>query len=134
MAIEWKDIKHFAAQDFKDHYGVNKGEDMNMEVVGRLDSLRDWIKCPIQVTAGYDSKGHSEMSYHYRGLAVDIIICSLMRLREQWTYIRTAGFEGIGIYPNWKYKIYSGGFHLDLRDIPQLWRRAEDGSYKYFLP
>ena len=134
MAIEWKDIKWFTPDNFNDKYSVNKGQDMNMEVVGRLESLRDWIKCPIQVTAGYDSQGHSDMSYHYKGLAVDFIICTLMNLREQWAYIRTAGFEGIGVYPHWKYKIYSGGWHCDMRDIPQLWRQMDDGSYKYFLP
>lgn len=134
MSLTWADIKYFEPEHFEDHYGVNKGQDMNMDVVARLDSLRDWIKCPIEVTAGYDSKGHSEMSYHYKGLAVDIIICTLMSMREQWTYIRTAGFEGIGIYPHWKYKVYSGGFHLDLRDIPQIWRQMPDGNYRYLLP
>ncbi len=132
--LTWKDIKWFSSSDFDDKYSLNKGADINMELVARLDSLRDWIKCPIQVTAGYDSKGHSEMSYHYKGLAVDIIICTLMTMREQWAYIRTAGFEGIGIYPHWKHKVYSGGWHLDVRDVPQIWRQMDDGSYKYFLP
>jgi len=25
-------------------------------------------------------------------------------------------------------------FHLDLRDIPQIWRQMPDGKYVYFLP
>ena len=132
--LTWKDIKWFSASDFDDKFSQNKGEDISLDLVGRLDSLREWINCPIIVTEGYDSKGHSDMSYHYKGLAADIIICTTMDMREQWNYIKIAGFDGIGIYPHWKYKVYSGGWHVDLRDIPQIWRQMPDGKYVYFLP
>ena len=105
-----------------------------METVHRLDSLRGWVNCPIIITAGYDSQGHSSDSYHYKGKAVDIIICTDMSMRQQWDYIRISGFAGIGVYPEWKYKDFKGGWHCDSREIPQIWREVSKGEYFYLLP
>ncbi len=132
--MNWADIKHFKPEEFDDRFGKNKGLDMDDEAIHRLDSLRDWVKCPIQITAGYDSEGHSPLSWHYKGHAVDIIICTELSMRDQWQYIKLAGFNGIGIYPHWRYKLFQGGWHLDTRDTPQLWRQMDDKSYNYFLP
>ena len=132
--LTWGSIKWFTDAEFDDSHGVNKGKDMDMETVHRLDSLRGWVACPIIVTAGYDSQGHSSDSYHYKGKAVDIIICTDMTMREQWQYIKISGFNGVGVYPEWKYKDFKGGWHLDVRDIPQVWRQVAKGEYFYLLP
>ena len=132
--LTWTDVKWFTDTEFDDSHGVNKGKDMDMETVHRLDSLRGWVACPIIIIAGYDSQGHSVDSYHYKGKAVDIIICSDMTIREQWDYIRISGFDGIGVYPDWKYKDFRGGWHLDSRDVAQLWREVSKGEYFYLLP
>jgi len=132
--LTWGSIKWFTDAEFDDSHGVNKGKDMDMETVHRLDSLRGWVACPIIITAGYDSQGHSTDSYHYKGKAVDIIICTDMTMREQWQYIKISGFNGVGVYPEWKYKDFKGGWHLDVRDIPQVWRQVAKGEYFYLLP
>ena len=132
--LTWGDVRWFTDADFDDSHGVNKGKDMDMETVHRLDSLRGWVGCPIIITAGYDSQGHSTDSYHYKGKAVDIIICTEMTMREQWDYIKISGFNGIGVYPDWKYKDFRGGWHVDTRDIPQVWRQVAKGEYFYLLP
>jgi len=132
--LTWGDVRWFTDADFDDSHGVNKGKDMDMETVHRLDSLRGWVGCPIIITAGYDSQGHSSDSYHYKGKAADIIVCTDMTMRQQWDYIRISGFAGIGVYPDWKYKDFRGGWHCDSRDIPQLWREVSKGKYFYLLP
>ena len=132
--LTWNNVKWFKPEEFNDRYSKFQGKDMDMETVHRLDSLRGWIACPIIVTAGFDSRGHSTDSYHYKGKAVDIIICSDMTMRQQWEYIRISGFNGIGVYPEWTYKTFKGGFHLDTRDIPQVWREVSKGEYFYLLP
>ena len=132
--LTWNDVKWFKAEEFDDRHKINLGKDMDMETVHRLDSLRGWVACPIIVTAGFDSQGHSTDSYHYKGKAIDIIICTDMTMREQWDYIRISGFAGIGVYPDWKYKDFRGGFHLDTRDVPQVWREVSKGKYFYLLP
>src|SRR3972149_4038640 len=131
--LTWNDIKWFKAEEFDDAHKINLGKDMDMETVHRLDSLRGWVACPVIITAGYDSQGHSPDSYHYKGKAVDIIICTEMTMREQWQYIKISGFNGIGVYPDWKYKDFRGGFPLDSRDVPQGWREI-NGGYFYLLP
>ena len=136
--LTWDNIKWFKSEEFDDRHKINLGKDMDMETVHRLDSLRGWVACPIIITAGYDSQGHSSDSYHYKGKAVDFIICSDMAMREQWQYIKISGFNGIGVYPEWKVdirgKTFKGGFHLDTRDIPQVWRQVAKGEYFYLLP
>ena len=132
--LTWENIKWFKAEEFDDRHKINLGKDMDMETVHRLDSLRGWVACPIIITAGYYSQGHSSGSYHYKGKAVDIIICSDMNIRQQWEYIRISGFAGIGVYPDWKYKDFRGGWHLDSRDVAQLWREVSKGEYFYLLP
>jgi len=134
----WQKIKHFEPKDFDDHYGKNKGEDMDKVLVLKLDMLRDWIGYPILVLRGYDSQGHSAKSFHYVGKAVDIVICAPLTMREQWDYIRLIGFNGIGVYPDWHAtnhgKVYRGGWHLDVGNRVQLWRKDKGGDYVYFLP
>jgi len=133
----WKDIRWFEPHEFDDRYNKHKGVDMDMEVVERLEMLRDWIKEPVIITAGFDSEGHSPNSYHYKGMAADFIIKTKLSLREQWKYIRILGFSGIGIYPEWRITDtpYRGGWHLDTGDDdirPQIWRK-EGNKYLYFL-
>ena len=132
--LTWGDVKWFTDTEFDDRFHKNLGKDMDMETVHRLDSLRGLITLPIIITAGYDSHGHSSDSYHYKGKAVDIIICTDMTMREQWEYIKISGFNGVGVYPEWKYKDFKGGWHLDVRDIPQVWRQVTKGEYFYLLP
>lgn len=134
MNPDWKIIKYFKPHEFDDVHGINKGENISMDIVRELDFLRDWIGHSIIITAGFDSKGHSDNSYHYKGLAVDIIILSPFSLKEQWKYIRGTKFQGIGLYPNWHYHgIKRGGWHLDLRVDPQIWRLNEKNEYIYWL-
>ena len=132
--LTWGDVRWFTDAEFDYSHGKFLGKDMDMETVHRLDSLRGWVACPIIITAGYDSQGHSPDSYHYKGKAIDIIICTDMTMREQWQYIKISGFNGIGVYPDWKYKDFKGGWHLDVRDIPQVWRQVAKGEYFYLLP
>ena len=132
--LTWDSVKWFKSEEFDDTYKINLGKDMDMETVHRLDSLRGWVACPIIVTAGFDSRGHSTDSYHYKGKAVDIIICTDMTMMEQWEYIRISGFAGIGVYPDWKYKDFKGGWHCDSRNVSQLWREVSKGEYFYLLP
>lgn len=132
--LTWDEVKWFKPDEFDDKWNKYPGKDMDMETIHRLDSLRGWVGDPIIVTAGYDSQGHSSDSYHYKGKAIDIIICTLKSMREQWDYIKISGFSGIGVYPEWTYKDFKGGFHLDTRNVSQLWRQLSNGTYIYFLP
>ena len=124
--IDWKQIKHFKKEEFGD------GDKMHIRLVNRLDSFADELKHPVIVTSGYAMGGHVSNSYHYKGMAADIIVPAVPLL-DLYLFADKFGWNGLGIYPFWKYKgIRTGGLHLDIRDVPASWWRDEEGRYHIF--
>jgi uncharacterized protein YcbK (DUF882 family) len=97
-----------------------------------LDDLREYVKKPIHVHCGFESRGTG--GFHPLGLAVDLHIENAS-LWEQFEAAIRFPFRGIGVYPRWN----SPGLHLDMRPLPSgspraLWACVKPGVYVDVTP
>lgn len=113
---EWKQIRYFKPYKERTPWGVaNAFGDplkMNFRLILLLDRFRKHLGLPLNIHCGYAVDGHSNNSYHYKGMAIDLS-CPKM---DAWTlYIQATkfGFGGLGVYPKgvWHYE----GLHCDIR-------------------
>lgn len=126
---DWEAIRHFKPSE---NWGdVSK---IDFQLVKTLDSFRDYIGTPIQITCGTQGK-HVENSMHYLGKAVDIVFPSSDKdlLFDFFMCAVRFPFGGIGLYPDWK---PSGGLHLDVRSAPfkALWVGQKTDAGQVYLP
>ena len=136
----WEKLRYFRPENTRDNWGAPYEIDASHLL--RLDDFRHFLGCPIYVTHGVKTSGHSRQSYHYgiknsdgtwrvRPCATDIIIPAYEK--TPFDLILDAqrfGFTGIGYYPYWRYdgkKV--GGLHLDSR--PLKWDADETLNYKH---
>jgi len=116
-----KDIqltKNFKLSEFICKEGKYETMIPDMELVYKLQQLRDEIGKPIKIVSAYRSPaynqkcGGSPKSQHKLGKAVDI------QIAKNFDYVvdvaRKLGFTGIGIYDTF--------VHLDIRDNPNKTR------------
>lgn len=84
-------------------------------VLAKADLLRGALGCPLIVTSGFrpDDMG----SQHALGLALDIMSPAYKgTLFDLYLAAERVGFQGLGVYPHWKYKLNTyGGIHVDER-------------------
>ncbi|MEW6712369.1 MAG: hypothetical protein AB1403_21300 [Candidatus Riflebacteria bacterium] len=93
-----------------------------------LDRTRMQGNCPFSIHCAYESSGHSEDSYHYKGQAVDGHFVGMHLLNQLLVAERTNLWRGIGLYPFWN----NPGLHLDVRGgQPLRWIRDQAGIYHY---
>ncbi|KDR94606.1 Peptidase M15 [Peptoclostridium litorale DSM 5388] len=84
----------------------------DMELVRRLQGLRDYFKRPIVITSGYRTRSYNDMvggaenSQHIYGRAADIKVVGIGSDKIAAAAIRL-GFRGVGIYENF--------VHVDVR-------------------
>lgn len=123
--------KNFKYKEFQCKNG-NKNVTMDMNLIYKLQELRDILNKPIIITSAYrslnynrkiynyekDNKGNykGDNSQHIKGKAVDIKVSGLTPL-EIGAYGQALGFNGIGIYNTFT--------HLDTRSYKARW-----GNYK----
>lgn len=75
--IQWKEIKHFAKQEFACKCGCGK-EDMNYNFIKDLDEARDIAQVPFSISSGFRCAKHNKAeggvadSSHIKNIAVDI--------------------------------------------------------------
>ena len=96
------------------------------ELLLEADRLREVIGTPILVTCAVDTEGHVKNSYHYKGLAMDVVMPELkMSDLDIILIVKDMKFRGIGYYPFWQWKgKMVGGFHLDMRPLVGKFKRA----------
>lgn len=89
--------------------------------------IRLELGIPFHVNNAYSTSGHSEDSYHYKGMALDgyfmtdevsfvDIIDNIETVLEYYGLTEKVGF---GIYPDWN----NPGIHLDVRGYKARWSR-----------
>lgn len=109
---DWSDVKFFSSTDnWGDPSRISK------ELVLELDKFRAHIGTPVFISCGTQGT-HIQGSYHYQGLAVDIIFPKHLKTRIPEYAIEALKFKftGIGAYNTWRYKDRdTGGLHLDIR-------------------
>ena len=78
-------------------------EEISDELLLEADRLREVIGTPIIVTCGVDTEGHVKNSYHYKGLAIDVVIPDLqINHLDRIFIVKDMKFRGIGYCPYWK--------------------------------
>lgn len=90
---------------------------MSFELMKELDLFRGALGQKIVVTYGTQGD-HIDGSFHYLGLAVDIIVPSHTptNLLDLYLLASKFRFNGIGLYPDWMLGgLLTGGLHLDCR-------------------
>lgn len=118
-----KDIqltKNFKLSEFECHDGSHEIL-LNMQLVLKLQALRDAIEQPITVAAGYRNPTHNAAvggetdSLHMVGLAADIKTARPPKAIA--TIAEHLGFKGIGVYT------HNGNnfVHLDIRSMKSVW-------------
>lgn len=127
----WDKARHFRP-DGQDKWG--DADAISDDLILALDDFRSFIGCPIYVTRGVATEGHTGKSYHYRAqgsCAADMVIPDYKRgpINLVMDAMRF-GFKGIGWYPHWKYGVkVCGGLHLDVR--PLKWDADETLNYSH---
>lgn len=97
-------------------------DEINDEVLLRLDDFRRYLNVPVYVTSGVRPDQDGKSSYHTRrngSCAVDIMMpeCKLHPIDLILAATRF-GFNGIGYYPDWEWNgLKCGGLHLDTRPL-----------------
>ena len=114
--------RNLSRSEFACWCGCGK-DDVDLELVSALQSLRDISGWPIVISSGVRCRDHNAAvggvpnSYHVLGMAADIRILHLnvgivSRLAE---YVPSFARGGIGLYPN------MGFVHVDVRPLKSRW-------------
>ena len=144
--MDWNETKHFKPEEFSDPDVPGSWEYMDPETIQLLDILRDenWPiithnKFGLRGCVCVSPDGHSPNSLHYATnkngcSAVDWHFVCGADPRDQAMRVLRSGFRGIGIYYDWHWQgvLLPVGFHVDLRNRPQVWGRVK-GKYIYLL-
>ena len=134
----WDKLKYFKRSE---NWG--DPDKINNLLLSNLDKFREYIGVPVIITCGTQGQ-HVENSYHYQGLAVDIVIPERNgRLLDMYLNALKFPFSGVGIYPDWRYDdARVGGLHLDMRGMDRYyglkatWLGVKDkkGETHYMAP
>ena len=110
------------ARNFKlSEFACNDGSEfieLDMELVVKLQELRDKLGKSIRITSGYRNPeynkkvGGATNSQHVLGKAADIQVKG-MDTAELSRHAKMVGFNGIGIYEDF--------LHVDVRDTEASW-------------
>lgn len=122
---DWKKIRYFTPAE---KWGDPQKMDFNL--IYNLDRLRRYLKRPIIIHCGYETR--EKGGYHPQGKAVDCHIEGL-HVIEMYAAASRFRFGGIGVYPWWN----NPGLHLDTRPVPKgesraIWGSLSKGIYVAF--
>jgi hypothetical protein len=141
---DWTIVKHFSPEEFDDPGFPGSHKHMDPKTVYLLDDLRadtGWgitthNKFGLRGCVCMERTGHSPKSLHYPPFcsAVDFHFNCDADPRAQAMRVLASGFTGVGIYFDWRWggRELPIGFHVDLRQRPQVWKRV-NGDYAYLL-
>lgn len=124
----WAEIKHFQPHEFDEEKGDGTGfEQMDEDLIRRLDKARSIAGVPFQITSGYRTplknsqlEGAVKGSAHTVGKAVDIRWIGRENYFKILNALKQVGFIRIGHYI-WSEKENRGTIHVDNSTIkPQV--------------
>lgn len=113
----WEQLKHFTKSE-----AWGEPDKMNPRLLLELDAFREYLNAPIFISCGTQGR-HENGSQHYIGNAVDIVLMSQkFALLDVYLMAERFKFNGIGVYPFWKYNGQAyGGLHLDVGERVGRW-------------
>jgi len=119
---DWLRVEHFTE---KENWG--DASKMDKTLLWALDHLRKIAGAPIVIHCGYAEGGHTNGSYHYKGMAADLHIGRISLVDQFLIASSIPEFMGIGTYPFWN----NPGLHLDVRPTAQraTWGQNASGMY-----
>ena len=120
---QWKSFAPFFTPE-----ECGKGMDYGFMLL--LKAFRIIFDSPMHIISGWDTSGHSDTSFHYKGRAVDW--WSVVSPRKTLRLLdRTGMFNGVGFYLWGKHK----SWHIDNRPSCryQRWLSPEKGKYLYLI-
>lgn len=115
----WERIRYFKPHEW------GQWRSVSTELIEAVDDLRAMIGAPCTIHVAYATQGHSDGSWHYKGLAVDLHFRGVSLLDQVLAAERLGLFGGIGAYPHWANR----GLHLDLGPKGRRWLRNSHGIY-----
>jgi len=107
---------------------LKKNKEVNPELIDKLLAFELSIGSKFNVTASFETKGHSPTGYHPKGMAADGFFSGskgldILKVKKE----ALARFNGVGFYPN------KGNWflHLDIRpkEAKASWIRTDKGQY-----
>jgi|GEM_PF-892902 len=108
---DWKRVRHFSP---KERWGNWRKVDRNL--VFLIDAFREFVGKPVVLHNAYDTAGHTDGSYHYRGMALDAHVEGMTLMDMFFALTRFDEFNGVGLYPFWTWDgKLCPGFHGDIR-------------------
>ena len=126
LNVNWSEVRYFKKDEWRED--PNKVSSLLVRV---LDEVREKADVPIVIHQAYSKSGHSEHSYHYKGMAVDFHFTK-GDFREHFELLcELEEIGAIGWYPFWNHP----GWHIDVREVERrvYWYRNSSGSYVYGL-
>jgi uncharacterized protein YcbK (DUF882 family) len=114
---QWDTLEFFKPEGTIDDFG-NPWK-MDYQLMWMLDRLRRKVGKQFIIHCGYAEKGHSDNSYHYRGMAVDFHVKEMMSVTSNRIIKELWFMGGAHFYPDWN----NPGFHLDVGPY-RRWRQG----------
>lgn len=115
---DWKTVKHFHAHENWGNWSM-----IDVRLPLELDKLREFLNKKLIVTCATQGT-HARKSFHYQGLAVDLVVPIPGDLTFLDLFIAASRFDfhGIGLYTHWTYNgNIVPGLHLDIRQHSNDW-------------
>jgi len=115
--------EHFNSDEFACHCGCGY-DDIDMNLVAKLEELRDNVDEPLIINSGCRCPEHNaevggvSNSQHVYGKAADVALPDGYTVDEFADLAEEIGFDGIGKY-DW-------GIHVDVRGYTARWDFRED--------
>lgn len=115
--------EHFNSDEFTCHCGCGY-DDIDMNLVAKLEELRDNVGEPLIINSGCRCPEHNaevggvSNSQHVYGKAADVALPDGYTVDEFADLAEEIGFDGIGKY-DW-------GIHVDVRGYTARWDFRED--------
>lgn len=138
--VDFEKLPNFSYREMFDHF-IGKGfytfqarreiEKVKFSFMKKLQAFRILIGRPVRFNCLTEGK-HVRGSVHGLGLAGDVRIGGrgAINWNKMFQFAVSAGFKGIGWYPNWK---PNKGLHLDDRPgLFKMWKRIRVNGKKVY--
>ena len=122
-------MKYFKVSDF-DNY-----EKMCPTLLRALDDFRELCNAPVYLSPAKGAQWRNDSTTSQHSAQPQSRACDIFPSCSPWysflAALQVPDIMGIGIYPSWRYKKFTYGMHLDVRETNDkvIWWRDKDNIY-----